>query len=86
MQQLIPHDILKLLEKIDEYKIALEEAHERIYELDKENKRIGFELRHKKQDLIYMRKELDEKDETILQLTEQVEYLQDLIRRIGNNE
>ena len=71
---------------IDEYKIALQEAHERIYELDKENKRIGFALRHKKQDLIYMRKELDEKDETILQLAEQVEYLQDLIRRIGNNE
>ena len=86
MQQLIPKDVLKLLERIDEYKIALEEAHERIYELDKENKRIGFALRHKKQDLINMRKELDEKDETILQLAEQVEYLQDLIRRIGNNE
>ena len=79
-------DVLKLLERIDEYKIALEEAHERIYELDKENKRIGFALRHKKQDLINMRKELDEKDETILQLAEQVEYLHDLIRRIGNNE
>ena len=86
MQQLIPHNVLKLLEKIDEYKIALEEAHERIYELDKENKRIGFALRHKKQDLIYMRKELDEKDEIILQLTEQIEYLKDIIRRKEINE
>ena len=66
---------------IDEYKIALQEAHERIYELDKENKRIGFALRHKKQDLINMRNEIDEKDEIILQLTEQIEYLEDLIRR-----
>ena len=71
---------------IDEYKIALQEAHERIYELDKENKRIGFALRHKKQDLINMRNEIDEKDEIILQLTEQIEYLEDLIRRRENNE
>ena len=71
---------------IDEYKIALQEAHERIYELDKENKRIGFALRHKKQDLINMRNEIDEKDEIILQLTEQIEYLEDLIRRREINE
>ena len=71
---------------IDEYKIALQEAHERIYELDKENKRIGFALRHKKQDLINMRNEIDEKDEIILQLTEQIEYLEDLIRRSEINE
>ena len=71
---------------IDEYKIALQEAHERIYELDKENKRIGFALRHKKQDLINMRNEIDEKDEIILQLTEQIEYLEDIIRRIEINE
>ena len=71
---------------IDEYKIALQEAHERIYELDKENKRIGFALRHKKQDLINMRNELDDKDETILQLTEQIEYLEDIIRRREINE
>ena len=86
MQQLIPKDVLKLLEKIDEYKIALQEAHERIYELDKENKRIGFALRHKKQDLINMRNEIDEKDEIILQLTEQIEYLEDIIRRKEINE
>ena len=71
---------------IDEYKIALQEAHERIYELDKENKRIGFALRHKKQDLINMRNEIDEKDEIILQLTEQIEYIEDLIRRREINE
>ena len=71
---------------IDEYKIALQEAHERIYELDKENKRIGFALRHKKQDLINMRNEIDEKDEIILQLTEQIEYLEDIIRRREINE
>ena len=71
---------------IDEYKIALQEAHERIYELDKENKRIGFALRHKKQDLINMRNEIDEKDEIILQLTEQIEYLEDIIRRKEINE
>ena len=71
---------------IDEYKIALQEAHERIYELDKENKRIGFALRHKKQDLINMRNEIVEKDEIILQLTEQIEYLEDLIRRREINE
>ena len=71
---------------IDEYKIALQEAHERIYELDKENKRIGFALKHKKQDLINMRNEIDEKDEIILQLTEQIEYLEDLIRRREINE
>ena len=71
---------------IDEYKIALQEAHERIYELDKENKRIGFALRHKKQDLISMRNEIDEKDEIILQLTEQIEYLEDIIRRKEINE
>ena len=71
---------------IDEYKIALQEAHERIYELDKENKRIGFALRHKKRDLINMRNEIDEKDEIILQLTEQIEYLEDIIRRREINE
>ena len=71
---------------IDEYKIALQEAHERIYELDKEDKRIGYALRHKKQDLINMRNEIDEKDEIILQLTEQIEYLEDIIRRKEINE
>ena len=81
MQQIVPKDVLKLLEKIDEYKIALEQAHERIYELDTENKRIGFALRHKKQDLISMRKELDDKEETIINLAEENEYLKDIINR-----
>ena len=81
MQQLIPKDVIKLLERIDEYKIALQEAHERIYELDKENKRIGFALKHKKQDLINMRKQLDESEKLISELTEENEYLKDIINR-----
>ena len=86
MQQIVPKDVLKLLEKIDEYKIALEQAHERIYELDRENKRIGFALRHKKQDLINMRRELDDKEETIINLVEENEYLKDIIKRREKNE
>ena len=39
-----------------------------------------------KQDLINMRNEIDEKDEIILQLTEQIEYLEDIIRRKEINE
>ena len=86
MQEIVPKDVLKLLEKIDEYKIALEQAHERIYELDRENKRLGFALRHKKQDLINMRRELDDKDEIIINLAEENEYLKDIIKRREKNE
>ena len=86
MQEIVPKDVLKLLEKIDEYKIALQEAHERIYELDRENKRLGFALRHKKQDLFNMRYQLDEKDDIIITLSEENDYLKDLIRRKENNE